>query len=222
MLSVACRNAAIMFSFLAFFFSSFSYAESPVKVSLSFEMLKGLPEDIHCLKRVESVFDTLEIEDVPWKRIMFSLKKGTADLTPCVFKTPAREEFIDFYGPIAALPIVMVSKEGRDLKFSQVSLLSGVFLRGTSLVKKYTNENMEIFETSNIQNILDILRKGRADYSLMPKNFVNARDMSGLTVSIIDYIPLYIGVSKQSLINPQILHMLSRKVDVIEDLSVSN
>lgn len=193
-----------------------SFAGSPIKVSLSNEMIKGLPAEAHCLKRVQSAFDEIEITDMPWKRIMISLEHGRSDLTPCVFKTAERETFLDFYGPIALIPIVLVSPEGRNYTFSDIQHLSGIFLRGTSLIKEYTTENMKITEASHIQNILDTLKKGRVDYSLMPQNFIAQRDIKGLNIQVIDEMPLYIGVSKDAVLSQYILDVLERRVEVIK------
>lgn len=190
-------------------------AETPITVSLSYEMLNGLAKEAQCLARVQSALSPLKILDEPWKRIMQSLRTARADLTPCVFKTPEREEFIDFYGPIAALPIVLISREGEDVTLDDIETRAGVFLRGTSLIKRYTNPYMRIMETSHIASILDLVRNGRVDYSLMPQNFVAERDTSGLSVDVVDAMPLYIGVSKKSLLNAYILDRLERTVDVL-------
>lgn len=190
-------------------------AETPVTVSLSYEMLNGLAREARCLERVESALSPLKILDEPWKRIMQSLRTARADLTPCVFKTPEREEFIDFYGPIAALPIVLISRQDDPLTLDDIPTRSGAFLRGTSLIKRYTNPYMRIMETSHIASILNLVRNGRVDYSLMPQNFVAERDTSRLNVDIVDAVPLYIGVSKKSLLNTYILDQLERTVDVL-------
>lgn len=190
-------------------------AEAPVTVSLSHEMLNGLAREAQCLERVQSALPSLKILDEPWKRIMQSLRTARADLTPCVFKTPQREEFIDFYGPIAALPIVLISRQDAPLTLEEIPAYSGAFLRGTSLIKRYTNPYMRIMETSHIASILDLVRNGRVDYSLMPQNFVAQRDTSRLSVDIVDAVPLYIGVSKKSLLNDYILKRLEQTVDVL-------
>jgi len=190
-------------------------AETPVTVSLSYEMLNGLASEAQCLERVQSALSPLNVLDEPWKRIMQSLRTARADLTPCVFKTPEREEFIDFYGPIAALPIVLISRQDDPLTLENIVMRSGAFLRGTSLIKRYTNPDMRIMETSHIKSILDLIRNGRVDYSLMPQNFVAERDTSGLSVDIVDAVPLYIGVSKKSMLKDYILKRLEQRVDVL-------
>lgn len=182
-------------------------SDEPIKVALSYEMLNGLTEEAQCLERVETALDRIEVEDVPWLRIMLMLEHGKSDLTPCVFKTPKREEFIDFVGPIANLHIVMVSPEAQDYQLEDITNLRGIFLRGTSLIKEYTTPTMKVSEANGIDNLLKFLKSGRADYSLMPENFVKNRNIEGLEVKTIKTIPLYIGISKNSPRRFELLHL---------------
>lgn len=182
-------------------------SEKPIKVALSYEMLNGLTEEAQCLERVESVLDDLQIEDVPWLRIMLNLEHGKSDLTPCVFKTPKREDYIDFIGPIADLYIVMVSPDTKGYELADIGELRGIFLRGTSLIKEYTTPVMKVSEANGIDNLLKFLKSGRADYSLMPGNFVKNRNTDGLEVKTIKTIPLYIGISKKSPRRFELLHL---------------
>ena len=189
-------------------------AEGPeIKVALSYDMINGLPDNAQCLERVRSVFPNLKIEDIPWKRIMLNLEYGYSDLTPCVFKTPAREKFTDLFGPIAYLPIIMVYSEYRDLALDDIKPLKGVFLRGTSLIKQYTRPEMQVLEVNHIENILEMIKRDRADYSLMPANFVTNRDTDGLRVKTIDHMALYIGVSKKSKRREEIMQTLQDEID---------
>lgn len=182
-------------------------SDEPIKVALSYEMLNGLTKEAQCLERVETALDRIEVEDVPWLRIMLMLEHGKSDLTPCVFKTPKREEFIDFVGPIANLHIVMVSPEAQDYQLEDITNLRGIFLRGTSLIKEYTTPTMKVSEANGIDNLLKFLKSGRADYSLMPENFVKNRNIEGLEVKTIKTIPLYIGISKNSPRRFELLHL---------------
>ncbi len=189
-----------------------SYADHDVVVSVSHQMLKGLPKDARCLQKIKNNFDHVEIRDEPWKRIMQSLETGKADLTPCIFKNAEREKFLEFYGPIAMLPIVLVSLETKDVRLDNIAKLSGAFHRGTSLLKTYTNDKMDVQQVSDIDTILTLIRSGRADYSIMPGNFFFARDTEGFSVTEVDYIPLYVGVSKKSETKDRILARLEEKV----------
>jgi len=189
-------------------------SDLPVNVALSYDMIKGLPKDARCLDRVRDVFPNLVVSDIPWKRIMLNLEYGKTDLTPCLFKTPKRAEFTDHFGPIASLRIIMVFQEHRDLNLEAISPLQGVFLRGTSLIKQYTTPGMKILEVNSIDTVLQMIKHDRADYTLMPENFVNDRDTDGLKVITVAHMPLYIGVSKKSPRNKEILQVLNQKIPI--------
>ncbi|WP_188662285.1 transporter substrate-binding domain-containing protein [Terasakiella brassicae] len=186
-------------------------------------MIKGLPQNARCLERVEETLHNVSVQDMPWKRIVESLKLGKSDITPCIFKTPERETFLDLYGPIAMLPVILVRRDGQDIHLGNIKDFHGVFLRGTSLIKDYTTKSMRVSETSHIRNILEIIRNGRADYSLMPGNFIEDRNTAGLSISVIDEIPLYIGISKKSPQKTLIWDQLSRNVAIVSrNISISN
>ncbi|NVK20027.1 MAG: transporter substrate-binding domain-containing protein [Methylocystaceae bacterium] len=187
-------------------------ADLPVKVALSYETILGLPDDARCLDRVRDVFPNLIIENVPWKRIILNLEHGKTDLTPCLFQTPKRETFTDFFGPIAYLQIIMLFQNGQDLNLENISKLKGVFLRGTSLIKEYTTPDMATKEVNTINTVLQMIKLNRADYSLMPAHYINHRDTEGLTMKTVTQMPLYIGVSKKSPRNKEILQILSEKL----------
>ncbi|GGF58284.1 hypothetical protein GCM10011332_09830 [Terasakiella brassicae] len=202
---------------------AFSEDHSSLKVAVSFEMIKGLPQNARCLERVEETLHNVSVQDMPWKRIVESLKLGKSDITPCIFKTPERETFLDLYGPIAMLPVILVRRDGQDIHLGNIKDFHGVFLRGTSLIKDYTTKSMRVSETSHIRNILEIIRNGRADYSLMPGNFIEDRNTAGLSISVIDEIPLYIGISKKSPQKTLIWDQLSRNVAIVSrNISISN
>ncbi len=185
-----------------------------LKIAVSLEMIKGLPQNARCLERVEEALPNLFIQDMPWKRIVQSLQSGQSDITPCIFKTHERETFLDLYGPIAMLPIILVRRNGQNIHLGNIKNYHGVFLRGTSLIKDYTNKSMRVSETSRIPNILELIRNGRADYSLMPGNFIEDRNTTGLIINVIDEIPLYIGISKKSSQKTMIWKQLSDSVPI--------
>ncbi|WP_419799504.1 MAG: substrate-binding periplasmic protein [Terasakiella sp.] len=177
-------------------------------------MIKGLPKDARCLERVQETLPNASILDMPWKRIIQSLQSGKSDITPCIFKTPERETFLDLYGPIAMLPIILVRRNAQNIHLGNIKNYHGVFLRGTSLIKDYTNKTMRVSETSRIPNILELIRNGRADYSLMPGNFIEDRNITDLNINVIDEIPLYIGISKKSPQKTVIWNQLSDHVPI--------
>lgn len=204
-----------LFTVLGIFSNPATTAASPkVKVAVSLEMIKGLPQNAHCLERVQETLPNLSIQDMPWKRIIQSLQSGQSDITPCIFKTPERETFLDLYGPIAMLPIILVRRNGQNIHLGNLKDYHGVFLRGTSLIKDYTNKSMRVSETSRIPNILQLIRNGRADYSLMPGNFIEDRNTTDLNINVIDEIPLYIGISKKSPQKTVIWNQLSDHVPI--------
>jgi|GEM_PF-1915762 len=204
-----------LFTVLGIFSNPASATDSPqVKVAVSLEMIKGLPQNARCLERVQETLPNLSIQDMPWKRIIQSLQSGRSDITPCIFKTPERETFLDLYGPIAMLPIILVRRNGQNIHLGNIKDFHGVFLRGTSLIKDYTNKSMRVSETSRIPNILELIRNGRADYSLMPGNFIEDRNTTDLNINVIDEIPLYIGISKKSPNKTVIWNQLSDHVPI--------
>ncbi|MDV7341101.1 TIGR02285 family protein [Terasakiella sp. A23] len=187
-------------------------AADPVVVTVSHDMLKGLPRDARCLQKIQENFSEVLVKDEPWKRIIQSLETGKADLTPCIFKNAERETFLDFYGPIAVLPIVLISRQEKDVTLDQIKDLRGVFHLGTSLLEDYTDDTMQVQQVPNIDTIFSLIRSGRVDYSIIPSNFLFARETEGFSFTEIDYIPLYIGVSKKSVRKKQILAELKEKV----------
>jgi len=192
--------------------TSFAHDEKQITVTVSYEMLKGLPKDARCLQKIQNSFGNLIIKDYPWKRIVQTVKAGKADLTPCIFKNAEREKFLDLHGPIAVLPILLISSEANKVSLEDIHKRRGVFHLGTSLMKQYTNDNMVTQEVPNIDSIFGLIRTGRADYTILPGNFFFSRDTKGFSFVEVDYIPLYVGVSKKSTLRSFILSRLKERV----------
>lgn len=157
----------------------YSQAERPVKMAtLNFEpfiwcednAVNGLYVDI-IAKLFERIGKQYSIECFPWKRALYELKSGNADVLFAAVKTAEREKFA-FYSriPIRVGRYSIFTKKGRSFKFDDVSDLFGktvAITRGHSVSVDFDNAvkrgDIKVIEVKTTKLGFKVLMAGRVD-----------------------------------------------------------
>ena len=114
---------------------------------------------------------TLAVSKMPWPRMLESLKEGSVDCMVAGFKTPEREEYIEFMKiPIYVATLVFFkNKETKhvfnsfsDIKGLQVTRLKG-FSSGKSLDEMIAKKDVVEFQTVDFEQAFKMLSLNRTD-----------------------------------------------------------
>lgn len=106
-----------------------------------------------------------------WARVQEEMKNGRIDLIAGAFLTQPRLEYMDYVRPmIATTRSVVITRAEAPLKYAQWPDLVG--RKGVTVINnsfgeafdRYAQENLKIEEVGKLDNALQLLAHGRADY----------------------------------------------------------
>jgi len=114
----------------------------------------------------------IEVHNVgSWARVQEEMKNGRIDLIAGAFLTSARLDYMDYVHPIIATTrSVVVVRQDSKLKYGEWSDLVGQ--KGVTVINnsfgeafdRYAKENLKIEEVGKLDNALQLIAHGRADY----------------------------------------------------------
>ena len=107
----------------------------------------------------------------PWGRVQEEVRAGKVDLIAGAFFTVPRTEYMDyFHPPFRDTRSAVWTKEGSKLKYRKWGDLQG--RQGVTVINnsfgeefdRYARENLKITQVASLEQAIQILQKGRADY----------------------------------------------------------
>lgn len=155
---------------------------------------------------------TVKWRKAPFKRSLEGLKNGSVDIVPRYRKTPDREVFSNYLGPIGyqerAVRFVVL-KENKDIiqSFEDLQKYKVGVKRGTSYFKKFKDDkNIVKVETSDDEQIVKMLGGKRFEVAIIIDEgaFEHSAKKQGFTdwayapYEFVRRLPNYYGMSKKS------------------------
>ncbi|HYD82327.1 MAG TPA: transporter substrate-binding domain-containing protein [Paucimonas sp.] len=216
------RNSRRLLLFAAMLIPAWAYGASYTCVSLEYPPLirtgdDGKPEGL-AVELVSRVFrqlgHTLKVEIYPWARSLELVRTGQADCVFTAYRSPDREQFLDFSNePIVPQIVYLYARKDSKIAFDgNLDSLKGLRV-GTAHKVLYgarfeeARSRLDIYEAPTIELIFQKLAHGRVD--VVPSNVYTAtatlaalglRDSSGPVVKLptpVEIVPSFIGFSKQ-------------------------
>ncbi|HCY84159.1 MAG TPA: hypothetical protein DHV36_03385 [Desulfobacteraceae bacterium] len=124
---------------------------------------------------VEGIFNrfgvTVVAEELPWARAVARMKTGELDMIPVIFFTQERTKFMSFSIPYVQVSTAVFVPPGKSFPFNGIDDLvgrSGVMMTGDSISREFemAESRLTLTRVSRYDQILDMLRAGRADYAV--------------------------------------------------------
>jgi polar amino acid transport system substrate-binding protein len=184
---------------------------------LDIELASALAQQIKC---------ELTIKQSPWKRSLNLLQNGRIDMMVSVSKTPKRQDYTYFVGPMRQEIVALVINTGAAIKVTgladlatldkKIGIINGAYY-GQSFTKKYEKDGQfkDQFEVSN--NTQDNLKKlaARRISGFLNDPFYIADLIRKGKVSeplsfhsfVINQDPVYFGFSKKSISKKRLLQI---------------
>ncbi|WP_293766254.1 transporter substrate-binding domain-containing protein [uncultured Aquitalea sp.] len=94
----------------------FSFVEGGKVVGVDVDMLREAARRAHV---------ALDIQPMPWKRVLQELRQGDVPLASPLFRTPEREAFADYLGPVHISMLGLFVRKDRMFPFNKVDDLQG-------------------------------------------------------------------------------------------------
>jgi|GEM_PF-931774 len=184
---------------------------------LDIELATVLAEQMKC---------ELIIKQSPWKRSLHLLKNGRIDMLVSVSKTPERQEFTYFIGPMRQEVVALVINTDTSIKIStmadlarldkKIGIINGAYY-GQSFTRKYKEDVQfkDQFEVSNntqenikklvARRILGFLNDPFYIADLIRKGRVN--EPLSFHSFVINQDPVFFGFSKKSITEKKLLQI---------------
>ena len=156
---------------------------------------------------------TVRYARCPGPRCLAMMRDGVADLITGLFKTPERQEYMDFIEPAYTIspPIVFYVKAQGGVRINAYEDLRSLgnigMTAGTSYFRQFdtdgTLKKFEVVQTSQLLNLLDIGRidtflsnESQADYLIITEGFQGKITKAPLQYGMGEYS--YLALSKKS------------------------
>jgi len=119
----------------------------------------------------------IKVVVLPWVRALEWVRTGKIDAITPIFKTAAREEFLDFPPvPLATMDLVLMARKNmiqRELSLEEMTGLSILKVRKVSLGDKFdrleAKGNLDLFEANTTAAAVKMLAAGRGDIFVTQK-----------------------------------------------------
>ncbi len=162
----------------------------------------------------------------PWGRVQEEVRAGKVDLIAGAFFTVPRTEYMEyFHPPFRDTRSAVWTKDGSKLKYRKWGDLQG--RQGVTVINnsfgeefdRYARENLKITQVASLEQAIQILQKGRADY-LVYEDSPGDAFLAKMAITDIKQLdgavakePLYLTLSHKSACNtPELRGKLARAV----------
>lgn len=145
-----------------------------------------------------------------WQEVQDKAKTGEVDMLVAAYKTPEREQYMNYSDAYTVDPITLFIKSGNNIGYKDWNSLigkKGVVMTGDSYGQEFDNfikNNLTVNSVSTAQEAFKQITDGKADYFVYGlysgKNEIKKDKLTGIE-SIPSYVAtenFYITISKQS------------------------
>ena len=142
-------------------FQPFSWKNKQELAGIGPKLFKQILNDLN--KDFEPVF-------IPWKRSQLMAKKGEIDVLISLFKTPERENYLEYSTPFSKTSLIVFTRndfKARIENWSDLVPHNGVAIRGASSgeLDVFFNSKLSLKKVENTYQMLKMVELSRADYA---------------------------------------------------------
>ena len=153
------------------------------------------------------VFDELDVKAVfsyegNWDEVQKKAKAGTVDVLVAAYKTPEREQYMDYSIPYTVDPVVLVVKKGKLFPYEKWEDLigkKGVVTTGDSYGQdfdSYITKSLTVQKVATPAEAFALIENGEADYFVYALYSAEGYIFENKASDKVEIVPKYVATEK--------------------------